>query len=222
MEAIAILVGVLLVGLIVYFLWSTSINTGPADTVELISGTQPGKVELVKSLVMPLSFNQPEGLTYTYTAWVLVKDFTSGYGIERRVLSKNDSPGLYLNSTSNDFMLKIDTFGAKETILIPNIPALKWMHVAIVVDQRAVDVYINGILRQHHSLSQLPKQNTDPILFGPGWDGVIGKVVYAAKTLSPEEIKRLSKEAPPDDLQPKTSKGSYFDISWYTGRLNSV
>jgi hypothetical protein len=222
MEAIAILVGVLLVGLIVYFLWSTSSESGPADTIELIPGSQPGNVQLVKSLVMPLSFNQPEGLTYTYTGWVLIKDFTSGFGVERRVMSKNDSPGLYLNSTSNAFMLKIDTFGAKETILIPNVPAMKWLHVGLVVDQRAVDVYINGILRQHHSLSQLPKQNSDPIVFGPGWSGVIGKVVYTARSLSPEEIKKLSKEAPPDDLQLKPSKGSYFDISWYTGRLNSV
>lgn len=222
MQAIAILVGVLLVGLIVYFLWSTDSKSGPPDTVLLIPGSQPGEIQLVKSLDMPLAFNQPEGLTYTYTGWVLIKDFTRGFGLERRVLSKNDSPGLYLNSTSNAFMLKIDTFGAKETILIPNIPALKWMHVGIVVDQRAVDVYINGILRQHHSLSQLPRQNRDPVVFGPGWEGVIGKVAYAAKSLSPEEIKTLSKEAPPDDLQPKTSKGSYFDISWYTGRLNSV
>lgn len=222
MEAIAIFVGVLLVGLIVYFLWNTSTKTGPADTVELIPGSQPGNVQLVKSLTLPLSFNQPEGLTYTYTGWVLIKDFTDGYGIERRVFSKKDAPGLYLNSTSNAFMLKVDTYGTTETVLIPNLPAAKWLHVAIVVDQRAVDVYINGILRQHHSLSQLPKQNSDPVVFGPGWAGVIGKVVYTAKTLSPEEIKRLSKETPPDDLQLKPSSGSYFDISWYTGRLNSV
>ena len=221
MEAVAILVGVLIVGLVVYFVWSAE-TTGPGNTVDLIPGSQPGNVQLVKSLALPLSFNQPEGLTYSYTGWVLVKDFTSGFGIERRVFSKNDAPGLYLNSTSNAFMLKVDTFGAKETILIPNIPAMKWIHFAVVVDQRAVDVYINGILRQHHTLSQLPKQNTDPVVFGPGWSGVIGKVVYTAKTLSPEEIKRLSKEMPPDDLQLKPSAGSYFDISWYTGRLNSV
>lgn len=221
MEAIAILVGVLVIGLIVYFVLSTS-RTGPADTVELIPGSQPGDVELAKSLVLPLSFNQPEGLTYTYTGWVLIKDFTKGYGTERRVMSKGDSPGLYLNTTSNAFMLKVDTFGSKETILIPNIPAMKWIHFAIVVDQRAVDIYINGILRQHHTLSQLPKQNTSAVLFGPDWNGVIGKVVYRAKSLSHGEVKKLSQEAPPDDLQRKPAAGAYFDISWYTGRLNSV
>jgi hypothetical protein len=222
MEAIAIIVGVLLVGLVVYFVYSTSGRTGPADTVELIPGSQPGESQLVKSLVLPLSFNQPEGLTYTYTGWILIKDFTNGYGVERRVMSKGDSPGLYLNSTSNAFMVKIDTFGSKETILIPNIPAMKWIHFAIVVDQRAVDIYVNGILRQHHTLSQLPKQNTEPVVFGPGWGGVIGKVVYTAKSLSHGEVKMLSKQPPPDDLQRKPATGSYFDISWYTGRLNSV
>jgi hypothetical protein len=222
MEAIAILVGVLLVGLIVYFWYGSTTKTGPADYVDLIPGSQPGNVRLVKSIKMPLSFNQPEGITYTYTGWILVKDFTDGYGIERRVLSKSDSPGIYLNSTSNALMIKIDTFGSKESVLIPNIPAMKWLHFALVVDQRAVDIYINGILRQHHSLSQLPKQNEDAVIFGPGWGGVIGKVGYTAKSLAPEEIKKLSREEPPSDLQPKPSKGSYFDISWYTGRLNSV
>jgi hypothetical protein len=221
METIAIVVGVLVVGLIVFFLYGSR-TTGPADEVELIPGSQYGNVQLAKSLSLPLSFNQPEGLTYSYTGWILVKDFTDGFGRERRVLSKGDSPGLYLNSTSNAFMVKVSTYGATESILIPNIPAMKWIHFALVVDQRAVDVYINGILSRHHTLSQLPKQNTDPVVFGPGWGGVVGKVVYYAKSLLPEQVKALSKEAPPDDLQPKPSTGSYFDISWYTGRLNSV
>lgn len=221
METVAIVVGVLLVGLIVFFLYGSR-KTGPSDEVELIPGSQYGNVQLAKPLSLPLSFNQPEGLTYSYSGWVLVKDFTDGFGLERRVLSKGDSPGLYLNATSNAFMVKIATFGSTESILITNIPAMKWIHFAIVVDQRAVDIYINGILSRHHTLSQLPKQNTDPVVFGPGWSGVIGKVVYYARSLAPEQVKALSKQTPPDDLQPKPSAGSYFDISWYTGRLNSV
>lgn len=222
METIAIIVGVLLAALIAYFVLDTSRSQGPITSVELIPGSQPGQVQLSKSIALPLSFNQSEGLTYSYTGWILVKDFTSGYGTERRVMSKGDSPGLFLDSTSNSLIVKVDTFGAKETILISNIPAMKWIHFGIVVDQRAVDIYINGILRQHHTLAQLPKQNNEPVVFGPGWRGVIGKVTYYALSLSPERIKRLASEAPPNDMEPKPSSGSYFDISWYTGRLNSV
>lgn len=222
METVAIVVGVLVVGLVLYFLLDARPSKGPSSVVELIPGSQPGDRQLNNNTALPLSFNQSEGATYSYAGWVLVKDFTNGYGKERRVMSRGDSPGLYLNSTSNAFVVKINTFGALETVLIPDIPAMKWIHFAIVVDQRAVDIYINGILRQHHTLAQLPKQTTDPVIFGPGWKGVVGKVTYYAMSLAPERVKRLSKEEPPSDLELKPSSGSYFDISWYTGRLNSV
>jgi hypothetical protein len=127
-----------------------------------------------------------------------------------------------LDTTSNALLVKVATFGAVESILIPGISAMKWVHFAIVVDQYSVDVYINGILRQHHTLAQLPKQNDDPIIFGPGWDGVLGRVTYYAYSLNNEQVKKQSAEPPPDDLTLKPSAGSYFDISWYTGRFNSV
>jgi hypothetical protein len=223
MEPIAIGVGVLVLGVLVYIVYVYSAESDKApDEIVLIEGSQSGSVELQRKPVFPLAFNRPEGLTYSYTGWILIKDFTGGFGLERRVMSKGDSPGLYLNSTSNDLMLKIDTFGSKETILIPNVPAMKWLHFAIVVDQRAVDFYINGILRQHHTLAQLPKQNDSAAIFGPGWKGVIGKVVYYARSLTPTKVKTLSMESPPDDLEMKPASGSYFDISWYIGRLNSV
>jgi hypothetical protein len=90
------------------------------------------------------------------------------------------------------------------------------------VDQQAVDVYINGILRQHHTLGQLPRQNLTPsIQMGPDWDGVLAKLVYYARALRPSEIKRLAEEPVPDDLQKKPAEPQYFDLSWYIGRFYS-
>jgi hypothetical protein len=99
---------------------------------------------------------------------------------------------------------------------------MKWMHFALVVDQQAVDIYINGILRQHHTLGQLPKQPSDPtIQMGPDWDGVLARLVYYARALRSPEIKRLAAEPVPDDLQKKPASPQYFDLSWYIGRFYS-
>lgn len=182
----------------------------------------PGDTQQTISIALPHSYNQAGGLTYSYVGWILVKDFTKGYGTKRKIFSKDDSPGVYLDSTSNGMIVAVKTFSTTETILIPNIPAMKWIHLAIVVDQQSVDIYINGTLREHHTLSQLPKQNDSAITAGPDWDGVLARLYYYNRSLNYLEIKRLAKEPLPDDLQRKPSGPQYFDISWYIGRLYSV
>lgn len=219
-----VLVGVIvlaaIVGLILYF--TAFKQTTASDVVTLVSDSQRGSQEVSIAYDLPLSFNQAEGIVFAYTGWILVKDFTVGYGTRRRILSKGDAPGIYLDSTSNSLVFAVKTYGTTETILVPDIPAQKWIHFAMVVDQQSVDLYINGILRQHHTLSQLPDQNAEPIVMGPGWEGVLGRVAYHAKPLSATQVKALARETPPDDLNPRPSRPQYFDISWYIGRLNSI
>jgi hypothetical protein len=205
------------------FLWWYSSAAAPADQVNIVAGSQSGAENKAVAPTLPQSFNQPEGLTYSYSGWILVKDFGKGYG-QRRTIFKtgDDSPGVYIDSTSNSFIVAVKTFGATETILIPSVPALKWLHLGLVVDQQAVDVYINGTLRQHHTLGQLPKQESTPtIQMGPGWDGVLAKLTYYARALRPTEIKRIAAEPVPDDLYKKPAVPQYFDLSWYIGRFYS-
>jgi hypothetical protein len=221
MNIAAILFVLFLVGALVYFLVYRS--KGSSDKVVILSGSQPGNAKGGFYGSLPLSFNNPEGIVFSYTGWVLVKDFNMGYGKKRVIFKKgDDGPGLYLDSTSNSLMVAIKTYGATETILIPNIPAMKWIHFAIVVDQTSVNIYINGTLRQHHTLGQLPDQNNDELTMGSEWDGVLGNLVYYSRNLSYDEIRKLSGETPPNDLQPKISGPGYFDITWYIGRLNSA
>jgi hypothetical protein len=216
-----ILGAVVLIALLGYFVWFNGAST-TGGRVDIVKGSQRGEVQTTAALGLPLSYNQPEGLTYSYACWVLVKNFTTGYGNRRRIFSREDAPSLYIDSTSNSLSVTVDTFGAKETILIPNIPAEKWIHFALVVDQHAVDVYINGTLRQHQTLAQLPKQKDVGVIMGPGWDGVLARLSYWARSLQPDEIRRMSEAPVPDDLNRKPAAPQYFDITWYIGRLYST
>lgn len=212
---------VLLLGLV--YLWVYSRTPPTSDQVNIVAGSYSGKESRTVAPRLPQSFNEPEGLTYSYSGWVLVKDFGEGYGQRRTIFKVGDeSPALYIDSTSNSFIVAVKTFGATETILIPSVPAMKWLHVAIVVDQQAIDVYINGTLRQHHTLGQLPKQATSAtVQMGPGWDGVLARLVYYSRALQPMEIKRIAAQPVPDDLQKKPAAPQYFDLSWYIGRFYS-
>jgi hypothetical protein len=213
---------VVIAGVLLYIWWNRADEEAKTGELILLKGSQPGKIRKTLSLGLPRSFNQPEGLIFSYACWILVKDFQAGYGQQRTLFSKNDAPGVYLDPTSNSILVKITTFDGVETMVIPNIPALKWVHFALVVDQDAVDIYVNGTLREHRTLSRLPKQNEDSIEIGPGWDGVLARLSYWPRALSGTEVVGLSRQPAPDDLMAKPAVPQYFDLSWYIGRFYSV
>jgi hypothetical protein len=210
---------VILVGALLYYIFSSSKST---DSVTVIPDLQSGFYSTTRSTSSMLpSFNQPQGRVYSYTGWLIIKDFTQGYGTKRKIFSQGDAPGVYLDSTSNSLMVSVKTYGTTETILIPNIPAMKWIHLGLVVDQQSVDVYINGTLKQHHTLTQLPDLTEDSLTTGPGWDGYIGRLVYYRRALSYAEVSEAASKPPPPLPEDSIGKNSYFDITWYIGRLNS-
>jgi hypothetical protein len=120
-----------------------------------------------------------------------------------------------IDANTNTLLVKVDTFGAQETISVVSVPAKKWLHIGISVNQEAVDVYINGIMYAHHTLSQLPKQNSGTVLTSPG-GGFAGQIVnleYHPQVLTADSIASKAGERPPvgkDDVFPP-----YFDMSWF-------
>jgi len=199
----------------------------PSDTTMevVLAGGQSGKTQMYPSSKIFRSFNQPDGAVFSYVFWITVNDFTFNYGRQRVIFNKNNCPGVYLDSTPNAMLVKMNTYGGnQESVLIPNIPAQKWIHVVVEVNQYALNIFINGILRQTHTMSALPLQNTDSLIVGSsefGYDGTITGLNYYARTLKPEEIEKLAKEEPSSSsLMP--SLPPYTDLSWYIGPFKSA
>lgn len=215
-------VGLVIVAAVLLYIWW---NQGTSDQVseyKIVTGSQPGDTQKTIPKTLPRSFNQPEGLIFSYACWILVKDFGKGYGQQRRIFSRGDTPGVYLDGTTNSLLIKLEMFDGTEVLSVPNIPALKWVHLAIVVDQTAVDIYINGTLREHKTLVRVPKQTESPILLGPGWDGVLARLSYWPRALSATDVQSLAQAEAPDDLMRKPGVPQYFDLTWYIGRLYST
>jgi hypothetical protein len=217
--SIGVLITVTLTVLLAIGVWFTTRDNPVGDMVPLIVGQQKGSEDIVLEPTLERAFNRPGGIEFSYSAWVKVDDFTTGYGQQRRIFSKGDCPGLYIDSTSNSFVVAVKTYGTTETILVPNIPAKKWIHIVLVVHQESVDIYINGTLRQHHELSQMPQQSqTEPLRTGGAWGGVVADVNYYPRALSNVEIVILSRGTPADEGEGPGSPPRYFDLTWYTGR----
>jgi len=194
---------------------------GSSVDYSIIPVLKDGQQDFTYPGVLPKSVNRPAGIEFSYTGWLKIDDFTYRYGTPRIIFVKGTAdlseacPALVIDANTNTLLVKVDTFGAQETISVVSVPAKKWLHIGISVNQEAVDVYINGIMYAHHTLSQLPKQNSGTVLTSPG-GGFAGQIVnleYHPQVLTADSIASKAGERPPvgkDDVFPP-----YFDMSWF-------
>jgi len=230
MAWVPIVLSLVAVGVLIYlalkFLALKEVGVG--STVSLVGPIADARNPSTFRGDIPLSTDQKEGLTFSYSAWIMVEDWMFRQGATRYLFTKGSAdyktqcPGVMLDPTSNSITVKIDTFGDTESFYIPNLPARKWIHFALVVDQTSANVYIDGVLRIYHSLRQLPRQNKGPVFVAPegGWAGQIGTLTYHRYALSQGEISALVGTAPYEDTtKSKIPLPPYFDTTWYIGRL---
>lgn len=189
-----------------------------------IIGKSVDATKTIASKDLPKSYNQDKGITFSYTGWLLFEDFTYRLGTPKVIFVKGPEdmssmcPGVFLDSNTNSILVKIDTFGAQEVISVPNIPAKKWVHFGLVVDQDSVDVYINGVLHTHHTLAQLPRQNPSPVRIGlgGGFKGQVSNLNYYNYFLTPAQVKGNMAVEPHLNQDDVPAKPPYSDISWWT------
>jgi hypothetical protein len=198
----------------------------PGQTV-IQSTILDGKSNIDSNVALPQSLNQDQGITFSYSCWIRIDDFTYRPGVQKVIFTKGPTdlssscPSLLIDGNSNTLLVKLDTFGATEVVPVSNIPAKKWLHVAIVVEQKSIDVYINGVLHTHHSIVQIPRQNSGTVHTGinGGFEGKLANLIYYNYFLKPTDIPPLMKNPPQAD--PSDSNAPlppYFDISWWIGR----
>jgi len=232
MNMVGILLGLLIsVAIVVGAYYYFKQQGGSSNQASLVLNAVDGRKQIDTSVILPESVNQDKGLTFSYTCWLRFDDFSYRYGQEKVIFTKGDPglstvcPGLFLDANTNSIITKLDTFGSQEVIPIQNIPAKKWIHYALFVDQDSVDIYINGTLKTHQSLTQLPRQNagTVHVGVGGGFDGKIADLEYYNYFLNASQVQSIMGTAPdpPAPAAEDTNEAPtppYFDISWWVGR----
>jgi len=146
--------------------------------------------------------------------------------------SLNICPGAYLKKNGNDIQLNIllNTFIENtpavssatffETIQIENMPTQKWVCCTIRVQQKAVDIYINGMLKIRKNLINLPKQNYYDTYVGDlnGFKGYVSSLRYYSYAINYDEVQALFASGPSlkmisDSSFPATS--DYLSVKWF-------
>ena len=216
----------------------TAYNTFPQDPA---SGTA----------VVYRSNNQTGGIEFTWAVWLKVDVmptdnnkyypvFVKGndqYDDEKGLSTVNNGPGLYLfrdknidnaNASSLKLLYRMDLVSPNDKSQnssndaeIGNLPIGKWFHVAIRMQNKTMDCYVNGVLSNRVSFGDyIPKQNYDPIIYAGngGFSGAASNLRYYDYALSVFEINSVVYYGP-NLSAANGSSSSYFDYlgkSWYS------
>ena len=213
----------------------------------LISGTESVRIQQdsrTSSAIVNYSENQPTGLEFTYSVWILLnstntnskyahifnKGIVDGSNITvSGVNNMSNAPGLYVKgNTDGTSTLRVymDTFSQsgpiqniddqRTTMDISGVPYNKWVNVIIRAENRILDVYINGVLTQHKDLGYVPRQNFGDVYVcqNGGFSGKLSDLRYYAKSLNVFEINGIVGWGPNLSTSPSASGQSDTDASY--------
>jgi hypothetical protein len=198
------------------------------------------------------SDNERSGIEFSYTFYLNVNPsafrqeyglchiFHKGYSSQFPLLA----PGVYMRSDTNTLRVYMNTYKTWNNFIeIENIPIGKWVHIALVVSENSLEVYINGNLAKKLPFEGFaPYQNYQdiqcfsqrritmrqtmiPSVDENGFDvfgamkGQISRLNYFSYALCYAEIQQLMNEGPSSKLDSALATGNvppYLNDTWWS------
>jgi len=197
------------------------------------------------------SNNERSGIEFSYTFYLNVNPsaFRQEYGLSH-IFHKGYSsqfpllaPGVYMRSDTNTLRVYMNSYKTWNNFIeVENIPIGKWVHVALVVSENSLEIYINGNLAKKMSFEGFtPYQNYQdiqcfsqrritmkksmiPSVDENGFDvfgamkGQISRLNYFSYALCYAEIQKLMNEGPSSKLDSALATGNippYLNDTWW-------
>ena len=119
---------------------------------------------------------------------------------EKFILTKGGF-NVYLGNKNNNLYIEIPVLNRErpERIVYENLPIQKWINIVILLDNRYIDVWLNGELYHSRHLENIPnfKPESDTIyLTNGGFSGYISRVYHYKNKLSKKRIKDMFSSGP--------------------------
>lgn len=242
--------GIRLIG---YF---TEPKKNPYIVYGLLQGTNAAIISQdpsqTNSIPVLRSNNQSKGMEFSWSIWLLIaNNSNNNKTIYRNIFNKGDSiydntefgngmstvnngPGLYLKSKSttdqNSLHVVMDSVDPSEgpsIIDVEGVPFNKWFHVTIRLENKILDVYINGTIASRYNMKSVPKQNYNDVNVcqNGGFNGNISNLRYFDYALSAFEINRIVMKGPnistsslSSSVTNKSSSYYFLSSQWFSGQ----
>ena len=204
-----------------------------ANSPYLLEGNKNAKHALVVSQdpnnpnYIPINRSEEQnGIQFTYSFWFYIENLDYKNGEWKHIFHKGNSssypnraPGVWIHPTKNTVRIYMNT---QENILefvdIDNIPVRKWVHMAIILNNQNLDIYVNGYLKERKALESIPRQNDDDFwinMFG-GFEGFVSNIRYFSNAIDFDTINGLITTGPSKSNCIDTKEvPPYLDDNWW-------
>ena len=167
----------------------------------------------------------PSGTTanYTFSIWTYINEWNYRYGEDKVIFQRSDAnndpaPKVYLDATTNNLIVSLATYGNDGSTStsnislcsINNIPIQTWTNVIMTLNNRALDLYLNGKLVRTCVLPGVPKLNpASAVVLCPngGFSGYISNFEYLSNAINPTQAYNIYKAG----FSSGSSIGNFFD-----------
>lgn len=192
------------------------------------------------SITIQRSNNQNDGIEFTWSVWLL-RNTTESNLLYNNIFNKGSSnynssglaelgnaPGMYfynVNSDENAIKIVMDTVAVnttaaiKEEVIVSNLPLARWFNLVIRMENKIMDIYVNGVVTKRVAFENVPFQNYRNVLVcqNGGFDGNLSDLRYFNSALSVFQIMNIVEAGPnlrsaDDD---NNTKYNYLASSWY-------
>lgn len=198
-----------------------------------------------------LSDNERSGVEFSYSFYLYVhpSTFREHYGL-LHLFHKGYAqpfplmgPGVFMRSDTNTLRVYMNTFkGWNQYVEVQNIPVSKWVHLTIVCQDHALEIYVNGNLSRKMSFDgYAPYQNYQDIVcfsqrtmtltssqipsvdehgfktFG-AMKGMMSRLTHFNYALTYGEIQQLMNEGPSSEMDSSlmNDKPPYLADTWWS------
>jgi len=209
MKIVAKLILAIVILVIIYTLYQWYFS-GKADTTIF---TGPLEAESAYNTVGTLSTKISNILTsqYSYSIWIYIKDWSYKNGENKIIFSRKDGnnparagPEVYLGPTDNTLTVSVDYTGGRTDCQVTQVPIQAWVNIIVVLNNQALDVYIDGKLTRTCVLGGVPSIAVgasawvcppNGIAGGqPGFDGLVSSFRAFPYPLNPREAYEIYRE----------------------------
>ena len=165
-----------------------------------------------KSLVLT-GDNVPHGSSadYTYSFWVYISNWNYRVGEKKVILARGKdakvaSPEISLGAMLNNIEVTLGTYAqghsgdaVNHTCTLENVPLQAWANVIVTLNNRSLDIYLDGKLVRTCVLPGVPKMTSGiPLVVSPngGFEGYVSNVSYFSRAVNPREAYAIYREGP--------------------------
>jgi hypothetical protein len=194
------------------------------------------------------SNNEDKGIEFTWSSWLKLDGVPDTSNNIYHLYNKGSQPGTHVNDDNRDndndnyalkncpglyvtdvlgdpqsiqLNVKIDTIGGSEDIIqIEDLPIKRWFHLAIRLQNKIIDIYVNGNITTRVPFTEIPEQNYGDVFIGyHDSAGSISNLRYFDSALSIFQISNIVMSGPdlrnPEENQ-EIGDANYLSSSWYT------